>query len=150
MRRTTYHLVRFCLYVKCLVFVVVLGTVPMQAAQTLQQIKTVFVIAMENHNFTQPNPTSNPQQIFGNTAAPYLNSLVTPGSSNAAQVSFATRYYNVGIGVHPSEPNYIWAEAGTDFGIHTDDVPNKGDGNIFDAPASYASIERCGHFLEKL
>ena len=26
-----------------------------------QEVKTVFVIAMENHNFTQPNPTSSPQ-----------------------------------------------------------------------------------------
>src|SRR5437867_2858217 len=43
-----------------------------------QQIGDVFVIAMENHNFTQPNPTSSPQQIFGNSAAPYINNLVAP------------------------------------------------------------------------
>src|SRR5580704_3528337 len=57
------------------------------------KIRTVFVIAMENHNFTQPNPTSSPQQILGNPAAPYINSLVTPGNPNAAQVSYATKYY---------------------------------------------------------
>ena len=44
----------------------------------------IFVIAMENHNFTQPDPTNSPQQILGNTAAPYINSLITPGHPNAA------------------------------------------------------------------
>ena len=102
--------------------------------QILQQIKTVFVIAMENHNFKQPNPTSSPQQIFTNPAAPYLNSLFTPGHSNAAQVSYAAKYYNACVGGHPSEPNYIWAEAGTDFGIHTDNDPSAASANIFDAP----------------
>ena len=91
----------------------------------------IFVIAMENHNFTQPNPTNSPQQIFGNPAAPYLNSLVTPGDPNATQVSYAVNYYNAGMNVHPSEPNYVWAEAGTDFGIHTDADPRAANGNTF-------------------
>lgn len=33
-------------------------------------IKTVFVIAMENHNWTQPASQTSPGQIFGNPAAP--------------------------------------------------------------------------------
>jgi hypothetical protein len=41
------------------------------------QIKTVFVIAMENHNWVQPGSQTSPGQIFGNSAAPYINSLVT-------------------------------------------------------------------------
>jgi hypothetical protein len=41
-------------------------------------IKTVFVIAMENHNWTQPASQTSPGQIFGNPAAPYINNLVTP------------------------------------------------------------------------
>ena len=61
----------------------------------LQQIKTVFVIALENHDWTQSCPDCSPQQILGNPAAPYVNSLVTPGNSNAAQVSYATAYYSV-------------------------------------------------------
>src|SRR5260370_3132118 len=77
----------------------------------------IFVIAMENHNFTQPIPASSPQQILANPAAPFINSLITPGNANAAQVSYATAYYNAGMHVHPSEPNYVWAEAGTDFGV---------------------------------
>jgi hypothetical protein len=92
---------------------------------------SIFVIAMENHNLTQPVPTNNPQQIFGNPAAPYLNSLMTPGHSNAVQSSYATNYHNSGQGVHPSEPNYVWAEAGTDFGVHTDADPRQSSGNTF-------------------
>jgi hypothetical protein len=91
----------------------------------------IFVIAMENHNFTQPNPTSSPQQIFGNPAAPYLNSLITSGNPNAAHVSYALNYYNTGTGVHPSEPNYVWNEAGTDFGFHSDADPLAANGNTF-------------------
>lgn len=91
----------------------------------------VFVIAMENHNFTQPATMTSPQQILGNPAAPYMNSLVTHGSPNAAQVSYAAAYQNAGSQVHPSEPNYVWAEAGTDFGVHTDADPRAANGNTF-------------------
>src|SRR5579864_5904082 len=94
---------------------------------------SIFVIAMENHNFTQPNPTSSPEQILGNPAAPYINSLITPGNVNAAQVSYAVAYHNAGVGVHPSEPNYVWAEAGTDFGVHTDADPRAANNNVFNA-----------------
>jgi hypothetical protein len=96
-----------------------------------QRVGDVFVIALENHNLTQPVPTNSPQQILGNPAAPYLNSLITPGSSNSAQVSYATAYYNAGAGVHPSEPNYVWAEAGSDFGFHSDSDPSPANGNTF-------------------
>ncbi len=91
----------------------------------------IFVIAMENHNFTQPNPTNSPQQILGNPAAPYINSLITPGNPNAVQASYAVNYFNAGMNVHPSEPNYVWAEAGSDFGVHTDADPRAANGNTF-------------------
>ncbi|HXR49316.1 MAG TPA: hypothetical protein VN784_17920 [Candidatus Limnocylindrales bacterium] len=97
----------------------------------VQRVGDVFVIAMENHNFTQPINMTSPQQILGNPAAPYINSLITPGNSNAVQVSYALAYFNAGIGVHPSEPNYVWAEAGTDFGVHTDADPRAANGNTF-------------------
>ncbi|MGN6368619.1 MAG: PEP-CTERM sorting domain-containing protein [Phycisphaerae bacterium] len=83
------------------------------------QVGTVFVISMENHNWTQPSTVTSPQQILGNPAAPFINSLVTPGNPNAAQVSYASNYLNAGIGEHPSEPNYIWAEAGTNYNQDT-------------------------------
>jgi phosphatidylinositol-3-phosphatase len=79
-------------------------------------IGDVFYIDMENHNLTQPSSVTSPQQLEGNPAAPYLNSLMTPGNLNAAQTSFASNYQNAGVGIHPSEPNYIWQEGGSNFG----------------------------------
>lgn len=97
-------------------------------------IKTVFVIAMENHNWTQPaNQFSGPiQQIFQNPNAPFINSLVngTAAGNISRQVAYATNYHNVlatasgnNPHIHPSEPNYIWAEAGTNFGVFNDADP---------------------------
>jgi phosphatidylinositol-3-phosphatase len=88
----------------------------------------VFVIAMENHNWTQPASVTSPQQISGNPAAPFINSLVNGTSGISDQVAYATNYINAGIHlglhVHPSEPNYVWAEAGQAFNtIGTDDDP---------------------------
>jgi hypothetical protein len=86
--------------------------------------RKVFVIAMENHNWTQPNPTSSPQQIFMNPAAPFINSLVKGTSGISRDVSYATNYLNAAPGVHPSEPNYVWAEAGQALNsLGTDDDP---------------------------
>jgi phosphatidylinositol-3-phosphatase len=106
-----------------------------------QEIKTVFVIAMENHNWTQPANqfTGNIQQIYQNPNAPFINSLVS-GTAFALvndsvvrisdQVSYATGYHNVlatpsgsNPHIHPSEPSYIWAEAGTNFGVLNDNDP---------------------------
>jgi hypothetical protein len=95
------------------------------------QVGDLFVIAMENHNFTQPPTQTSPQQIYGNPAAPYINSLITPGNPNAAHVSYALNYLNSGTGVHPSEPNYVWNEAGSDFGFHSDADPAAVNGNTF-------------------
>jgi hypothetical protein len=91
-------------------------------------IQTVFVIAMENHNWTQPASQTSPGQIFGNPAAPYINSLVTPGNPNAAQTSYASNYLNAGVGIHPSEPNYIWSEAGSNLGVLNDNDPFQSPG----------------------
>jgi hypothetical protein len=96
---------------------------------------------MENHNWTQPANqfTGSIQQVFQNPAAPFINSLVN-GSAFAMingspvhiseQVAYATNYHNVlatpsgnNPHIHPSEPNYIWAEAGTNFGVLNDNDP---------------------------
>jgi len=89
--------------------------------------RKVFVVAMENHNWTQPVTTVNPQPIFQNPAAPFINSLVDGSSGISDQVAYATHYLNAGIGVHPSEPNYIWAEAGDNLGVFNDDTPYHAD-----------------------
>jgi hypothetical protein len=101
-----------------------------------QQVKTVFVIAMENHNWTQPVQLPGKiQQIYQNPAAPFINNLVN-GTAFAfingsqvnisEQVAYATAYHNVlatpsgnNPSIHPSEPNYIWAEGGSNFGAKT-------------------------------
>jgi phosphatidylinositol-3-phosphatase len=106
-----------------------------------QEVKTVFVIAMENHNWTQPANqfTGGIQQIYQNPAAPFINSLVNGTAvalvdGNAVniseQVAYANNYHNVlatasgnNVHVHPSEPNYIWAEGGDNFGIFNDSDP---------------------------
>jgi hypothetical protein len=105
------------------VFVGVLLSIGFVSRAEANEIKTVFVIAMENHNWTQPSSQTSPGQVFGNPAAPYINSLVTPGNPNAAQTSYASNYINAGGGVHPSEPNYIWAEAGSNLGVSNDNNP---------------------------
>ena len=64
-------------------------------AHATAEIKHVFVIALENHNFTQPSTYTATGQLLGNAAAPYINSLVTAGNANAAQVSYASHYNNV-------------------------------------------------------
>jgi phosphatidylinositol-3-phosphatase len=106
-----------------------------------EEIKTVFVIAMENHNWTQPaNQFTGPiQQIYLNPAAPFINSLVSgtgyvilggKAVNISDQVAYAANYHNVlatasgnNPKIHPSEPNYIWAEAGTNFNILNDADP---------------------------
>ena len=87
------------------------------------RLGTIFVIAMENHNWTQPAGQASPQQIFMNPNAPFINGLVSGTSGISDQVSYATNYLNAGVGIHPSEPSYIWAEAGTNFGVFNDADP---------------------------
>ena len=95
-----------------------------------QQIGDVFYIALENHNFTQPSTVTDINQIKGNSAAPFINSLVTPGNANAAQTSFAGNYQNVAPGVHPSEPNYVWQEAGLHGPLNDNDPYASSPNNI--------------------
>jgi len=111
-----------------------------------QEVKTVFVIAMENHNWTQPANqfTGGIQQIYQNTNAPFINSLVD-GTAWAEidgrtqhiseQVAYANAYHNVlatpngnNPHIHPSEPSYIWSEAGTNFGVLNDNDPFAANG----------------------
>src|SRR5262249_44201537 len=67
----------------------------------------VFLILMENQNWSD---------IEGNDSAPYINDTLLPMSS------YTEQYYSP-PGVHPSEPNYLWLEAGTDFKIRDDEDP---------------------------
>jgi hypothetical protein len=99
------------------------GSFPVHA----DEVKKVFVIAMENHNWTQPSTQTSPHQIFQNLAAPFINSLINGTSGISSQVAYANGYINAAVGDHPSEPNYMWAEAGTNFGVANDDDPYHAD-----------------------
>jgi len=107
---------------------------------------TVFYIEMENHNLTQPAGLSGePEPLQGNSAAPYLNSLMTSGNPNAAQTSWASNYDNVlhdtAAKIHPSEPNYVWQEAGLTGPLNdADPFPN----NIVNAPNLSALLQAAG------
>jgi hypothetical protein len=70
-------------------------------------LSTVFLIVLENHNWSS---------FAGNPSAPYLNHTLLPLASHAS------RYYNP-PGIHPSLPNYLWLEAGTNCGIFDDGLP---------------------------
>jgi hypothetical protein len=116
-------------------------------------IGDVFYINLENHNFVQPNGNVNTgsstiEQIQGNPAASYINSLITPGNTNAAMVSYATNYHNVlatsagtGPSIHPSEPNYVWQESGVNGPLNdSDPFPS----NIVNAPNLSALLQAAG------
>src|SRR5215831_19180325 len=94
---------------KLALFFAIAGACLPAAAQT-GNIKTVWVILMENHNWSQ---------IKGSKSAPYINNTLLPMASHAQQ------YFNP-PGIHPSLPNYLWLEAGTNFGI-LDDNPSSQD-----------------------
>jgi hypothetical protein len=133
--------------------VVLLAAGPARA----QKLGDVFVIDMENHNFVQPSTDTNaPQQLLGNLAAPFLNGLMTPGNPLAAQVSYASAYHNVlatpsgnNPSIHPSEPNYMWQEAGSNFGVLNDNDPyvvnpSTGLTNVQSAPNLSGLLQAAG------
>lgn len=74
----------------------------------MSSVNTVFIILMENHNWSS---------IKGSASAPYINNTLLPIASHAEQ------YFNP-PGLHPSLPNYIWLEAGDSFGIRDDLDPS--------------------------
>jgi hypothetical protein len=75
-------------------------------AATSSVIKHVFVIAMENHDASS---------IYGDTTdAPYINNTLIPTYAHATN-------FNDELALSiPSEPHYVWMEAGTNaFSDHT-------------------------------
>jgi hypothetical protein len=80
-------------------------------------INTVFIILMENHNWSS---------IKGSAAAPYINNTLLP------MASYATQYYNP-PGNHPSLPNYLWLESGQCYTYcGTDSDPSQSPNGIGD------------------
>jgi hypothetical protein len=81
---------------------------PTHLKSPLARLKTVFVIVLENANWAD---------VRGNPSFPYLNKLIERGAHEE-------QYFNP-IGVHPSEPNYLWMEGGTDYGVRDDEDPSR-------------------------
>jgi len=81
---------------------------PMPTPTSPPTARTIFLILMENHNWSD---------IKNSPSAPYINDTLLP------MASYAEQYYNP-PGIHPSEPNYLWLEAGTNFGIFNDAPPS--------------------------
>ena len=76
------------------------------------QTKYVFVVAMENEAA---------KSVYGSSDAPYLNGLI-------AKYAYATAFNDPLPDALPSEPHYVWMEAGTntfsDATFTTDDDPS--------------------------
>jgi phosphatidylinositol-3-phosphatase len=89
--------------VSLLMAVLVMPAWPASRQSGLSSIKTVFIILFENTNWASITPS----------VAPYIRTTVVPMGAHA------TQYFNP-LGTHPSEPNYIWLEAGDDLGLTTD------------------------------
>jgi hypothetical protein len=77
-------------------------------AGTAGKIKTIFIIVMENHNWSS---------IAGSNSAPYINGLLKTAS-------YCDQYFDNPSAVHPSEPNYIWLEAADNLGVADDSDPS--------------------------
>jgi phosphatidylinositol-3-phosphatase len=98
-------------------------------------IRTVFLIVMENHNWSS---------IAGSSSAPYINTTLLPLASHAEQ------YYNP-PGLHPSLGNYLWLESGQCFtycGTDNDPspFPNGLTGPALHSQLSAAGISWRGYF----
>ncbi len=93
---------------------------PTGAHAQLSKVKTVWLILMENHNWTGNNSGAayGDPDIKGSPLAPYINGTLMNTSAHAEQ------YYNP-PGNHPSQPNYLWLEAGTNFGVRADTQPGQ-------------------------
>lgn len=95
-----------------------------QQAVTTSVIKYVFVITMENHDANQ---------IIGNAVdAPYINGTLVPQYAQASN-------FNDELPNLPSEPHYIWMEAGTNaFSDHT--FTTDGDASSSNSTSSTAHL----------
>jgi hypothetical protein len=97
-----------------------LVVMPVASNAQMRKVKTVWVILMENHNWTGNNSGAvfGDPDIKGSPLAPYANGQLLNTSAHAE------RYFNP-TGNHPSQPNYLWLEAGTNFGVLADTQPGQ-------------------------
>ncbi len=103
-----------------LAMLLLLSLTPINANSQMSKVKTVWVILMENHNWTGNNSGAafGDPDLKGSLLAPYVNGTLLDSSAHAEQ------YFNP-PGNHPSQPNYLWLEAGTNFGVFADTQPGQ-------------------------
>jgi hypothetical protein len=89
-------------------------------------IKTAFIIVMENENWSD---------IKASADAVYIKQLLSAGAH-------AEQYYNPPK-LHPSEPNYIWLEAGSNYGLTTDNDPSSSN-YLPNTPHLAAQLQQAG------
>jgi phospholipase C len=99
----------------CIAALLWFALTPAHCNAQLSKVKTVWVILMENHNWTGNNAGAafGAPDLKGNPLAPYINGQLLRTSAHAEQ------YFNPPNN-HPSQPNYLWLEAGTNFGVLAD------------------------------
>ena len=85
---------------------------PIEGGPGVSAIKTIFIIVMENTNWSN---------IKGSASAPYINGTLLPMSS------YCDNYFDNPKKAHPSNPNYIWLEAGDNLLSTNDDDPTMGE-----------------------
>src|SRR5438552_6404190 len=97
-----------------------LFVMPVVINAQMSKVKTVWLILMENHNWTGNNAGAafGDPDLKGNPLAPYLNGFVLHHAAHSE------RFFNPPAN-HPSQPNYLWLEAGTNFGVLADTQPGQ-------------------------
>ncbi len=83
------------------------------AQSSAPKIQTVFIILMENQNWN-----SSVAGTFTSSTAPYIMNTIVPAGATA------NNYIMVSGNDGPSEPNYKWLEAGSDFNQFSNDDPS--------------------------
>jgi len=82
---------------------------PLDGGSTPSHVKTIFLILMENHNWSS---------IKNSASAPYINNTLLPMAARAES------YFDNPKKIHPSEPNYVWLEAADNLAITNDADPS--------------------------
>jgi hypothetical protein len=120
-----------------LTIALLLVAAPIVTNAQMSRVKTVWVILMENHNWTGNNSGAQygDPDLKGSLKAPYVNGTLLDTSAHAEQ------YYNP-PGNHPSQPNYLWLEAGTNFGVLADTQP--GDPQLYTHKHLVALLHEAG------
>lgn len=101
-------------------------------SNTIPADRTVFVLVFENESSSA---------IYNSASAPYINNTIKPESA------YATMFMDELSSLEPSEPHYIWMEAGTNaFTDHTFTLADSGDADA----SAHNSTNSTAHLATQL